>query len=137
MVQLQANELDLAMVKYFGSEEGRQLHLPGRKSLETVSSDVCDANCTVRFVEIPVPKTNDISRTPHCHIDFEECIFVMSGQGIGFVDGEEQPVQKGDTVLIEPGEWHFFRNIGDQPLKLLCFFPVGDISDGTINIKPE
>ncbi|MGI9569653.1 MAG: cupin domain-containing protein [Desulfobulbia bacterium] len=125
------------MVKYIHSDEGRLLDLPGRKSLETVSGNICNSNCTVRLVEIPVPNINDKPRTPHCHIDFEECIYVMSGRGMGFVNGEENPVEEGDTVLIEPGEWHYFRNVGNQPLKLLCFFPVGDSSDGTMNLKPE
>ena len=125
------------MVKYIKSDEGRLLDLPGRSSLETVSDNACNSSCTMRLVEIPVQNNNDKPRTPHCHVDFEECIYVMSGQGIGFVNGEEQPVQEGDIVLIEPGEWHYFRNAGDHPLKLLCFFPVGDISEGTMNTKPE
>lgn len=125
------------MAQIFKSGEGTKLDLAGRQSLEIISEEICASECTVRLVEIPVSMQDEKPRIPHCHIDFEECIYVMSGHGVSFVDGEERPVETGDMILINSGEWHYTRNAGNQPLKLLCFFPVGDISIGTLNTKAE
>jgi oxalate decarboxylase/phosphoglucose isomerase-like protein (cupin superfamily) len=46
-------------------------------------------------------------------------------------DSGEYPLQAGDTLLIPPGEKHVTRNTGDEPLMLLCFFPVADITKAT------
>jgi oxalate decarboxylase/phosphoglucose isomerase-like protein (cupin superfamily) len=40
-------------------------------------------------------------------------------------------VQPGDTLLVPAGEKHMTVNTGTEPLVLLCFFPVGDVSSGT------
>ncbi|MFL5050580.1 MAG: hypothetical protein ACJ8D4_11975 [Xanthobacteraceae bacterium] len=34
-------------------------------------------------------------------------------------------------VLIPAGEKHMTRNTGTEPLVLLCFFPVPDVTAGT------
>jgi oxalate decarboxylase/phosphoglucose isomerase-like protein (cupin superfamily) len=34
-------------------------------------------------------------------------------------------------MLIPPGEKHVTRNTGDEPLVLLCFFPVADVTAAT------
>ncbi len=125
------------MARVFKSGEGKKLDLTGRESLEIVSGHTGASECTVRLVEVPVAVRGGVSRTPHCHLDFEECIYVMSGQGISFVDGEERPVETGDIILIEPGEWHYTRNVGDRPLRLLCFFPTADVSAKTLTTKAE
>jgi oxalate decarboxylase/phosphoglucose isomerase-like protein (cupin superfamily) len=43
----------------------------------------------------------------------------------------KHPLKAGDTILIPPGEKHVTRNTGAEPLVLLCFFPVADISRRT------
>jgi quercetin dioxygenase-like cupin family protein len=40
-------------------------------------------------------------------------------------------LKTGDAIVIPSGEKHATRNIGTAPLVLLCFFPVGDIRQGT------
>jgi quercetin dioxygenase-like cupin family protein len=40
-------------------------------------------------------------------------------------------LKTGDAIVIPPGEKHATQNTGSEPLILLCFFPVGDIRQGT------
>jgi quercetin dioxygenase-like cupin family protein len=108
--------------------EAKSMGLPGRKSLEIVSGEKGSQSVTLRLVEIPVHKPGEALRGPHYHQGFEECIFVMSGEGCTEADSGKHPLRTGDTILIPPGEKHVTRNTGTEPLVLLCFFPVSDIS---------
>ena len=119
------------MARVVKQAEAKQLGLPGRKSLEIVSGEKGARAVTLRLVEIPVPKPGETPRGPHRHNDFEECIYVLSGQGTTHADSGEYPLKAGDTILIPPGEMHVTRNTGDEPLLLLCFFPVPDVAKRT------
>lgn len=105
--------------------------LPGRKSLEIVSGEKGSQSVTLRLVEIPVARPGDQPRSRHFHNGFEECIYVMSGTGCTEADSGNYPLKAGDTILIPSGEKHATRNTGSEPLVLLCFFPVADISKRT------
>jgi mannose-6-phosphate isomerase-like protein (cupin superfamily) len=120
------------MARVFTQAEAKQLGLPGRKALEIVSGEKGALGVTLRLAEIPVPQPNALLRGPHQHSDHEECIFVLSGKGTTFADTGEYQLKPGDTLLIPPGEKHVTRNTGTEPLLLLCFFPVADITKGTV-----
>lgn len=111
--------------------QATSLGLPGRTALDVVSGRTGAQAVTFRLVEIAVAKDEPKTRQPHYHDDFEECIYVLSGKGTSTVDGVDHELEAGDTILIAPGERHMTRNTGNEPLKLLCFFPVADISTGT------
>ena len=119
------------MAKVLTQAEARSIGLPGRKSLEIVSGEKGSQAVTLRLVEIPVPKPDETLRGPHFHQGFEECIFVMSGEGRTEADSGSYPLKAGDTILIPSGEKHVTRNTGKEPLVLLCFFPVADIAKRT------
>lgn len=119
------------MARLFKQSEARQLGLPGRKALEIVSGERGAQGLTLRLVEIPVLQLGDTLRTPHRHSNFEECMYTLSGQGTTFADGGEFHLKPGDTLLIPAGEKHVTRNTGSEPLVLLCFFPVADITAAT------
>jgi mannose-6-phosphate isomerase-like protein (cupin superfamily) len=65
------------------------------------------------------------------HRGFEECIHVVSGQGVMESDDGVHPVAAGDTILVPSGERHVTHNTGGERLVLLCFFPVSDVAAGT------
>ncbi len=111
--------------------EAKRLGLTGRTALEIVSGEKGARAVTLRLVEIPVPAPGEIPRGPHHHSDFEECIYVLSGRGTTFADSGKYELRAGEALLVPPGEKHVTRNTGNEPLKLLCFFPVADISGGT------
>jgi mannose-6-phosphate isomerase-like protein (cupin superfamily) len=125
------------MARVLTQAEARQLGLAGRKSLEIVSGEKGAQAVTLRLVEIPVAKAGEAQRGPHFHNGFEECIFVMSGQGCTEADSGKYPLGAGDTILIPSGEHHVTRNTGEEPLVLLCFFPVADISKRTQDAKSK
>lgn len=119
------------MARVVTQSEATNRGLPGRKSLEIVSGEKGARAVTLRLVEIPVPAPGEPPRGPHRHDDFEECIFVLRGQGTTYADSGEHPLKAGDTILIAPGEAHVTRNTGSGPLVLLCFFPAAEISKRT------
>lgn len=118
------------MLRVIRAGDATDLKLPGRKSLEIVSGETGSAAVTLRLVEIAVPGPGDKPREMHRHGGFEECIYVLSGQGTTHTDSGDYPVRTGDTILVPPGESHVTRNTGSTPLQLLCFFPSADISGG-------
>ena len=119
------------MARRFKQAEGKVLGLPGRKALEIVSGERGSRNVTLRLAEIPVPQPGEVPRAAHQHSDFEECIFVLAGQGTTFADSGEFSLESGDTLLMPAGEKHVTQNTGKEPLLLLCFFPVPVITAGT------
>lgn len=119
------------MAKVLTQAEAKSMGLPGRKSLEIVSGEKGSQGVTLRLVEIPVAKPGDAPRGRHFHNGFEECIYVLSGTGCTESDSGNHPLTAGDTILIPPGEKHATRNTGAEPLVMLCFFPVPDISKRT------
>ena len=119
------------MARLIAPEAARRLGLPGRASYEIVSGATGSKAVTLRRVEIPVPAPNAPGRGRHRHGDFEECIYVLSGKGTTYAGEAEIAVKAGDTIHIPAGEPHITRNTGDEPLVLLCFFPVADVSRGT------
>lgn len=119
------------MARVFPQAEAKQLGLPGRKALELVSGATGARRVTLRLVEIPVPQPGETPRPPHQHYDFEECVYVLSGHGATYADSGEFLLNPGDTLLMPAGEKHVTRNIGSEPLLLLCFFPVADIAQST------
>jgi mannose-6-phosphate isomerase-like protein (cupin superfamily) len=118
------------MARLLKQSEAKRLGLPGRTSLEPVSGEV-GSRVTFRIAEIPVPQPGDKPRGPHLHREFEECIYVLSGEGTTHAESGEMAIKPGDIVLIPPGEKHMTRNTGSVPLVLLCFFPVPDVTAGT------
>ena len=84
------------MARLINISQAKRLGLPGRTSLEPVSGEI-GSRVTVRIAEIPVPKPGDSARGPHLHRGFEECIYVLSGEGTTHADSGEIPIRPGDT----------------------------------------
>lgn len=119
------------MARLLRQAQAKRLGLPGRTSLEPVSGEV-GSRVTFRIAEIPVPTPGDKPRGPHLHRDFEECIYVLSGEGTTCAESGEIPIKPGDIVLVPAGEKHMTCNTGNVPLVLLCFFPVPDVTAATV-----
>lgn len=109
--------------------DAKELNLPGRKSLEIVSAETGSTAMTLRLVEIPVPLQGESLRAMHRHQGFEECMYVLAGQGTTYTEKGETLVEVGDTIFVPPGELHVTRNTGSVPLQMLCFFPTVECSE--------
>jgi len=121
------------MARVYTPEQAKSLGLPGRTSMEIASRAMGTDGVTLRYVEIPVAQPGDAPRRPHRHDGFEEVIHVLEGSGCTESDSGSHPLRAGDTIVMPSGEWHATRNTGSSTLKLLCFFPVGDITARTSN----
>ena len=96
------------MARLLKQSQAKRLGLPGRTSLEPVSGEI-GSRVSFRIAEIPVPQPGDKPRGPHLHRDFEECIYVLSGEGMTFAGDAELAVKAGDTIHIPAGEAHITR----------------------------
>jgi mannose-6-phosphate isomerase-like protein (cupin superfamily) len=119
------------MARVFTAGAAKLLGLPGRTALEIVSDKTGGSGITLRKVEIPVASAGESPRSRHVHNDCEECIYVLAGEGKTEADSGNYLLKAGDAIVIPAGEKHATRNMGNEPLVLLCFFPVGDIRQGT------
>lgn len=63
----------------------------------------------------------------HVHTRTEELYFIISGNGIMLLDGQEYPVQGGDLILNGLGTRHGLRNVGDGRLTWLVIEVVGPL----------
>ena len=118
------------MARLLKQSEAKRLGLPGRSSLEPVSGEI-GSRVSFRIATIAVPQPGDKPRGPHRHHDFEECIYVLSGQGTMHAENGQHAVKRGDILLVPAGEKHMTLNTGGEPLVLLCFFPTPDVTSGT------
>jgi mannose-6-phosphate isomerase-like protein (cupin superfamily) len=56
----------------------------------------------------------------HHHRVSEEMYYLLDGDALMEIDGEERRVTVGDAVLIPVGAWHQITNAGDGDLRFLC-----------------
>jgi mannose-6-phosphate isomerase-like protein (cupin superfamily) len=57
---------------------------------------------------------------PHEH-PTHEWYFMLEGQGVMKIAGEERPVAPGDFIYIPPNTVHSLRTTGDVPIRSFCF----------------
>jgi mannose-6-phosphate isomerase-like protein (cupin superfamily) len=119
------------MARVIPPDQAKRLGLPGRVSYEIVSGQMGASNASVRLVEIAVQREGETPRGPHVHHGFEECIYVLSGEGRFLTASGAHPIRQGDTVLVPSDEPHVTRNTGAVPLMLVCFFPTPDVANST------
>jgi mannose-6-phosphate isomerase-like protein (cupin superfamily) len=56
----------------------------------------------------------------HYHARAEEIYYVLQGEAVMRLNGEERPMAAGDAVAIPPGHRHKIWNTGSAPLIFLC-----------------
>ncbi|HSR64707.1 MAG TPA: cupin domain-containing protein [Xanthomonadaceae bacterium] len=56
------------------------------------------------------------------HRGADQWLYVVEGEGLAIVDGREQPLRRGDLLVVEHGEEHEVRATGDAPLRTLNFY---------------
>lgn len=62
--------------------------------------------------------------TPRHSHDYEHEVFVVSGRGTIFLDGEVQPIRGGDAIYVPADEEHQFKAGENEPLRFLCMVPM-------------
>jgi quercetin dioxygenase-like cupin family protein len=62
--------------------------------------------------------------TPYHRHDYEHEIFVLKGRGFLLSDGGgKRAVRPGDTILVEPDEFHGFLADSAMGLEIICLVP--------------
>ncbi len=103
---------------------------PNRLIREVFSAATAGATgLTLRVVDL-VPRSEQAERRPHWHEGHEEVIYCLSGAGRIWAEGAWTDIRAGEMVLIPDGIVHATFNLTDEPLRLLCFFPVASGVDG-------
>jgi mannose-6-phosphate isomerase-like protein (cupin superfamily) len=57
----------------------------------------------------------------HRHQDDEEYYYILEGQGIMTLNGQQLPVGPGDITAVFPGGEHGLENAGTSSLRVLVF----------------
>ena len=60
----------------------------------------------------------DTVRT-HCHEKHTESLYVLSGQGVFYLNKERFEIGAGDFVTIKKKSWHAVKVTSEEPLKVL------------------
>lgn len=56
----------------------------------------------------------------HVHYHEEECTYILSGNGVVVIGGEETPISEGDFIGYRAGgKPHTMKNVGSTPLKCI------------------
>jgi len=74
------------------------------------------SSCVIRVMP------GETVKPAHSHPDGEELIYIVSGEGQVWVEGEIRPVESGTAVLFETGAVHMLRNTGGEEMKVVCVF---------------
>lgn len=108
-------------------DEADTKRLQTRDVTETLSGTVQGTSeATLRIVDID-PLADIKERNPHHHEYMDEFIFVLSGEGTAWEEGETFEVSESDTVIFPKGKRHMIANHTDERLRLACFFADPDI----------
>lgn len=83
-----------------------------------IGKDDGAVNFSMRIFEI-APGGNT---QKHSH-DWEQEMFVHSGEGEVYGNGRWNPVRPGDVLFIPNNEEHQARNSGNKPLVIVCLVP--------------
>ncbi|MGH2449287.1 MAG: cupin domain-containing protein, partial [Chloroflexota bacterium] len=75
-------------------------------------------------------KSNPVRRM-HRHRGVEEVITIWEGAAELETPGRVLPAMVGDTIHVPADELHRTRNVGSSVLRLICFFPTGDVDQLT------
>ncbi len=90
---------EASMKKLVGNEEGWDSHV-------------------MRVVELGVDGFSPKHSHPWPHINY-----IIEGEGILFLNGEENPIKAGSFAYVPSEALHQFKNTGKETLKFICIVP--------------
>ena len=103
------------------------LDLPGRMLRWIVTEETINAkNCSMCVIEVQPGET---VKPAHSHPQGEEVIYLLSGSGRVWIEGEIGSVKQGCAVLFPQGKIHMLQNTSAEVMKVACFFAPGTSLD--------
>ena len=100
----------------------KKISLPKRdiKVLVGTGSPINSLNMTFGVATIP-PKT---SLDPHIHNKEEEIIYLLSGDGFVYIDGNKESIEEGTVIKLPIGSSHYLSNNSSDDMNFIfCFHP--------------
>ncbi|NLA92013.1 MAG: cupin domain-containing protein [Spirochaetales bacterium] len=61
--------------------------------------------------------------TPRHSHPWPHIIYVLEGEGLFFFEGEDNPIQSGSLLYVDPDSLHQLINKGEGELKFICIVP--------------
>jgi quercetin dioxygenase-like cupin family protein len=95
--------------------DARVLHAFGEKVTIHLDGERTDGKLTM-WTEITPPGGGP---PPHYHLNEDETFHVLEGRVAFLVNGEWREVALGGSAFMPRGSVHTFKNIGDQPCRML------------------
>jgi mannose-6-phosphate isomerase-like protein (cupin superfamily) len=80
------------------------------------------------FIRVPalsaglycLPANGQDPQQPHAE---DELYYIISGQGMIHVDGQDRPVKTGTTIYVAAHDIHYFHTITEELIILVFFAP--------------
>ena len=110
--------------------------LPGRSLKWLYTPDMKQAE-GFTFNVVTIEPGNTV-KPAHSHKNNEELIYIVSGAGKAYIDGDVYDVSAGSAVLFSKGSVHMVRNSGSEDMKVACFFtPPATLDDYSFHEEIE
>ncbi|HEX6208626.1 MAG TPA: cupin domain-containing protein [Actinomycetota bacterium] len=71
------------------------------------------------------------------HDDVDQILLFVAGRGEAVLDGQTGPVGPNDMVFVRAGTRHNFRNVGDEPLRVVTVYAPPEHPAGTVHRTKE
>jgi quercetin dioxygenase-like cupin family protein len=96
------------------------LDLPGRMLRWVITPETTGAKyCSMCVIEVQPGQT---VKPAHSHPNGEELVYLLSGCGRIWIDGEIGHVRRGSAILLPQGKIHMLQNTSNEVMKAACFF---------------
>ena len=111
------------------------LDLPGRKLQWLITPETLGTrNLSMAVMDCPA---GSVVRPMHSHVDTEEVIFILEGEGEAMVDGEVAPFREGDAVFFPANSHHMVRYTGTTRLRTCSIFGPATTSESYVLYEDE
>lgn len=125
-----ADESKLGEPKVVSEGAGTQVWAMG--VLVTVKLKAADTGGAYSVFEDYIPP--GAGPVPHTHTKEDETIFVLEGKLRAWLGGKQYDVKVGDFVHMPRGVRHYFKNVTDEPTRLLLTYTPGGFEQWFLDI---
>jgi mannose-6-phosphate isomerase-like protein (cupin superfamily) len=102
-------------------EDQPELEASEERSFRYLINEEAGCEDVTQFLGIVQP-----SKAPFHSHPYDEVGYIVAGQGIAHIDGEETPLQAGSCFHLAPGQIHCIENSGPGEMRILgVFHPSG------------
>jgi mannose-6-phosphate isomerase-like protein (cupin superfamily) len=114
--------------------KGKDMHLQNLESKAIENTTFRTVLATSKHTQVVVMSVNpgeDIGMEIHPNED--QVLYLVSGKGKVFLNGDEFDFNSGDAVLVPAGAKHNFTTVGEEPMKIITTYSPPHHPDGTVH----